>query len=105
MSASVVMVVEDYMSSAENDSIMPMLEDMDKHIQECIAVFNKPWHDTDRLMKLYNEYKDVRIAAAEWADKARVLYEQLIACVQAIAIASDMYADLYDGKRKGGLDG
>ena len=92
------------MSSTGKDSIMPMLDDMDKHIQEFIAVFNKPWHDTDRLMKLYSEYKDVRIAADEWADKSRVLYEQLIACVQAIAIASDMYADLYDDKHKGGLD-
>lgn len=93
------------MSSTEKDSIMPMLGDIDKHIQEYIAAFNKPWHDTDRLMKLYSEYKDARIAAAEWADKAKVLYEQLIACVQAIAIASDMYADLYDDKHKGGLDG
>lgn len=89
------------MSSTEKDSIMPMLEDMDKHIQEYIAAFNKPWHNTDRLMELYKEYKDVRIAAAEWADKAKDLYEQLIACVQAIAIASDMYADLYDDKHKG----
>lgn len=89
------------MNSTDKNDIMPMLDDIDAQIQQFISVFNKPWHDTDRLMKVYTEFKDARIAAAEWADKAKDLYEQLIACVQAIAIASDMYADLYDDKHKG----
>lgn len=88
------------MSSAEKDNIMPLLEDMDKRIQEYIAVCNKPWHNTDRLMKLYKEYRAARIAVAEMADKAKVLYEQLIACVHAIDIASDMHNTLYDNECK-----
>lgn len=89
------------MSSTEKDSIMPLLEHMDKHIQEHISVFNKPWHDTDRLMKLYKEYRDTRIAAAELSDKATGLFAQVIACINAHVIASDMYSTLYGGKHKG----